>query len=106
MPTKRNKHVRGFHAHVWSSLTVASFLIAYIIAIVAGVKGIFPFVYGGLALLAILGVEALLRGHIWPFDEAYRNRFSDIDGIALRLLLFCGAFLLILETTVLVMMWV
>jgi len=71
-----------------------------------GVRGIMPFAYAALALLSILLLEALLRGRLWPFDDSYRQRFIHIDGIALRLLIFSGILLLLLETGVFVMMWV
>ena len=94
------------HAHVWSTLTFASFIVTYIVTILAGGRGVWPFVYGGIALFAILLLEALLRGTLWPFDDHYKNLFADTDGIALRLMLFSGALLLILESVVFILLWI
>lgn len=93
------------HAHVWSTLTFASFLITYIISILRGARGVLPFVYGAVALFSVILLEALLRGSIWPFADGYRDTFADMDGIALRLMLFSGTLLLILESVVFVMLW-
>lgn len=93
------------HAHVWSTLTFASFITTYILSILAGARGVLPFVYGGSALFCILLLEALLRGSVWPFTDGYREKFADMDGIALRLLFFSGTLLLILESVVFIMLW-
>lgn len=98
--------ISTLHAHVWSALTFAGFIVAYIAAIVLGAQGLLPFAYGAAMLISILLVEALVHGQLWPFADGYRELLADTDGIALRLVFFCGILLLVLESAILISLWV
>jgi len=95
------EHLDKLHATAWAALTFTSFIVVYILAIMLGAWGIMPFVYGALALLSTLLLEALLRGRLWPFEPGFRESFGHPE-ISYRLLFFCSAFLLILETAIIV----
>jgi len=98
--------VLRLRVHMWSSLTFTAFITAFITSIWLGAPGLMPFVYGAAAFLAILAIEACMRGRLWPFEDGYRQRLIDIDGIALRLLFFSGALLLVLESSLLIFLWI
>lgn len=91
----------SLHARVWASLTLAGFLVVYILSIVIGAGGVLPFVYGAAFLLSILLVEAGLRGRIWPFEDGFRERF-DHPTLPFRLVLFSAALLLLIETLIMI----
>ena len=88
------------HATLWATLTFGVFIVTYILAIVLGAWGFMPFVYGALAMLAILLLEALFRGRLWPFEPYFSRSFGHPEA-SRRLLIFSGGFLLILETAIL-----
>ncbi len=89
------------HANMWAVLTFASFIIVYLTAISMGAVGVMPFIYAAAMLFGVLLVESLIRGRLWLFEDGYRQVFGDPD-LGLRLVVFSGMFLLIIETIILV----
>lgn len=86
---------------VWASLTLAAYLVTFILAIMLGAPGPMPFAYGGLAMLAILATEACLRGRLWMFEPAFAKAFGH-PQVAHRLTYFSIGILLLLQTTIII----
>ena len=88
-------------AIMWASLTIAAFLIVFVSSIALGSGGILPFLYGMATMLGIMTLEGILRGRLWLFDDHFKYRLSD-PKLPVRLLIFIGGFLLIIETRIII----
>jgi hypothetical protein len=89
------------HNHIWALLSLTTFIVVYLSAILLGERGIMPFVYAALMILAVLLIEGLLRGELWLFDPQFNHAICNTDT-PYRLMIFVGTFLLILESAILV----
>jgi len=85
------------HNHMWALLSITGFLVLYLVAIVWGEQGLMPFFYGSMAMLCILLIEALLRGKMWLFEPQFNHAITRKD-MPLRLALFVGCFVFVLES--------
>lgn len=95
----RPKYIHDLRPMVWAALTLTAYLVAFVVSSVLGTPGPLPFVYGGLAMVCILAVEAGLRGRLWIFEPAYSKSFGH-PKVAHRLAYFTFALLLALETSI------
>lgn len=86
------------HPEVWAFLTIITFPIVLIATDLLGAEGLWPFGFALLGTFSILVLEAVVRGRLWPFEEGFIDRIGHPDT-PLRILIFLGATLLILETT-------
>lgn len=107
-PTTKKRQLVAHHERlerlrimVWAALTMTSFLVAFFVSQILGATYILPFVFGGVAMIAIMLIEALFRGRIWIFEPGFRETFGHPD-ISYRILLFSGGILLIMETFILI----
>ncbi len=94
------ERLNELHAMTYAALSLTTFIVTFILSIMLGAWGVLPFVYAGGAMLAILLIEALLRGKLWPFEPGFRETFGHPE-ISYRILVFCGTFLLLLESAIL-----
>ncbi len=84
---------------MWASLSIGTFIVVFVLAVTLGAPLIMPFIYAGAAFFAILFLESLLRGRIWPFEDHFKKNLGQED-VAKRLLIFCASILLLMETAV------
>lgn len=89
---------RQGHPEVWAFLTIITFPIVLIATDLLGAEGLWPFGFALLGTFSILILEAVVRGRLWPFEEGFIDSIGHPDT-PLRILIFLGATLLILETT-------
>jgi hypothetical protein len=97
----RKKQTPHGHPYVWAFLTLLTFPVVLIASDMLGARGVLPFAYAILATLAVLAFEGLTRKRLWPFEPPFAECLGHPDT-PLRIILFLGGFLLILETALLV----
>ncbi|MCI0479292.1 hypothetical protein L0Y59_02000 [Candidatus Uhrbacteria bacterium] len=85
------------HPNLWAFLTLATFPVVLIATDMIGLDGIWPFVYAALATLIVLALEGVIRGRLWPFEPHFAETLGHPDT-PIRIILFLGAILLVLET--------
>jgi len=100
-PITHHERLERLRIMVWAALTMTSFLIAFFVSQIMGSGMILPFLFGGIAMISIMLIEALFRGRVWIFEPGFRETFGQPD-ISYRILLFSGALLLIMESYVLI----
>lgn len=88
------------HPGVWAALTILAFPVVLLATEVFGFRGLWPIAYGLLASLVVLALEACVRGRLWIFEDRFVERISH-PATPGRLLIVCGATLLLLETALL-----
>lgn len=88
---------RRGHPEVWASLTLMTFPVVLVATDILGIGGLWPFFLAMAATLGVLILEALVRGRLWPFEDKFSLGLEHPDT-PVRILLFAGATLLILET--------
>ncbi|MBU1349167.1 hypothetical protein KJ781_03825 [Patescibacteria group bacterium] len=98
MSTGQRKRSGNGHPNVWAFLTLATFPIVLIATDMLGLHGVWPFVYAILATLIVLALEGTIRGKLWPFEPHFAECLGHPDT-PIRILLFLGGVLLILETS-------
>jgi len=97
MTLKREDQEHRGHPAVWAFLTIVSFPIVLMASDALGARGLWPFAYAILATLAVLILELLVRGGLWPFEKGFVEHIGHPDT-PIRILIFIGATLLVLET--------
>lgn len=85
-------------------MTVSAFPLGMLCAMSIGASTITVFGWGILATLAVLTANALSEGQLWMFAPEWRERFEHPE-FSFRLAVVSGAILLIMQTTVLVMIF-
>ncbi len=85
----------------WAVITIASFPIVALSLAALGWKSYTSFIMACLVALAILFVEALVRGRVWIFQDKFQHIF-DHHETPFRILVVTGGVLLILETILLI----
>jgi hypothetical protein len=94
MPGGKRKKI---HSSLWAFLTIITFPVVLVSADILDVRGILPFIFAIVATLFILTLEVAITGRLWMFEDKFINRIGDPE-MHIRLLVFVGAFLLILES--------
>ncbi len=94
MPGGRRKNN---HPTLWAFLTIVTFPIVLISADILDVRGALPFIFAIVATLLILTLEVAVTRRLWMFEDKFINRIGDPE-MHIRLLIFVGAMLLILES--------
>lgn len=87
-------------AGVWALLSVVTFIVVFLAYTVQGFGTVHPFLFAGAAMFCTLALEGLARGKIWLFEPGYLDAASH-HATSVRMMVFAGAFLLILETALL-----
>ncbi|MFH1078191.1 MAG: hypothetical protein V1745_02845 [Patescibacteria group bacterium] len=95
MPNGHRKHPG--HPYVWAFLTLATFPVVLIATDMLGLRGVWPFAYATVATLIVLALEGTVRGKLWPFEPIFAEFLGHPDT-PIRIILFLGAVLLVLET--------
>lgn len=90
------------HSALWAFISIIAFPIVLISADILEVGGLLPFIFAMVATLVILTLEAGITGKLWMFEDKFINRIGDPE-MHVRLLIFVGAMLLILESALLFM---
>ncbi|MDD5438323.1 MAG: hypothetical protein PHC70_04210 [Patescibacteria group bacterium] len=85
----------------WAVVTMASFPIVALSLAAMGWKSYTAFIMACLATLAILLIEAIVRGRVWIFQKQYQHIF-DHQETPFRILVVTGGVLLVLETILLI----
>lgn len=85
----------------WAIITIASFPIVALSLAAMGWKSYTAFLMACLATLAILLIEAIVRGRVWIFQKNYQHIF-DHEETPFRILVVTGGVLLVLETILLI----
>lgn len=83
---------------MWAFLTLATFPVVLIAMDMLGLRGIWPFAYATVATLIVLALEGTIRGKLWPFEPIFAEFLGHPDT-PIRIILFLGAVLLVLETS-------
>jgi hypothetical protein len=86
---------------VWAVITLASFPVVALSLAALGWRNYTAFIMACLVSLAILLVEALVRGQVWIFHKKYQHIF-DSQETPFRILVVTGGVLLILETILII----
>lgn len=81
-------------------MSFGSFIVVFTSTAALSAWSVLPFAYGTAALVITLSCEYLLRGRIWLLEPEFADSFGH-PTVHRRLLIFCGAFALVLETVVL-----
>jgi hypothetical protein len=102
--TKLNRPFASKFANFWAFMTVSAFPLGMLCAMSIQASTITVFAWGVLATLAVLTANALCEGQLWMFAPEWRARFEHPE-FSFRLAVVSGAILLILQTTVLVMLF-
>ena len=87
---------------IWAALSLGTFLVTftYIATLRTTLEA---FGVGALALVVVLTIEGLLRGRLWMFEPRFQKIFED-KNMPVRMLIFTGCIVLILETMILLSM--
>ncbi len=93
---------KNIHSTLWAFLTIIAFPIVLISADILDVSGILPFIFAIVATLLILTLEVAITGRLWMFEDKFINRIGDPE-MHIRLLIFVGAMLLILESALILL---
>lgn len=100
MVRETKKHKSNF----WALMTIAAFPIAMLSAMSANQSTLAVFAWGILATIAVLTANALSESRLWMFSPEWKSRF-DHPEFSFRLAVVAGALLLVLQTSVLVMLF-
>lgn len=98
----RNRRTDEGHPYVWAFLTLVTFPVVLIATDMLGAEGVWPFAYAILATLAVLALEGLVRKRLWPFEPQFAECLGHPDT-PVRIILFLGGFLLVLETALILL---
>lgn len=85
------------HPKVWAVISVIAFPVVLLAAQGLGAPGLWPIVWAASATLLVLLCEVMARGRLW-ISEPNLAEFISHPETPIRLLIFSGAILLILET--------
>ena len=90
------------HAHTWfwAAASLAALPLALIYFSSRGVTAFAAFLLGLLATLLVLFLNVLMEGSLWMFQAHWPEAFARPDA-SLRLMVFAGALLLIVESAAL-----
>ena len=89
-------------APIWAALSLGAFLVTF--TYVASMRTTLEaFGLGALALILILIIEGLLRGRVWMLEPRFQKIFED-KNMPVRMLIFTGSIVFILETVILLSM--
>lgn len=86
---------------VWAIISIVSFPTVALSLTAMGWRTYLSFIMACLVTLAILLIEALVRGKIWIFQKNYQHIF-DHQETPFRILVVTGGVLLVLETLLLI----
>lgn len=85
------------HPFVWAFLTLATFPVVLVATDMLGAGGLWSFAYAVVSTLLVLALEAAVRGRLWPFEPQFAECLGHPET-PVRILVFMGGVLLILET--------
>lgn len=95
---KKSKPINWKHADtVWAAISVVSFPIVALSLASLGWQPYAAFLMACVATIAVLFIEAVVRGKSWIFQDAYRHIFEHKET-PFRILVVTGGVLLILES--------
>jgi hypothetical protein len=98
MPNRGKQKKDGCgHPFVWAFLTLLTFPVVLITTDMLGAGGLWPFALAVVATLLVLALEAAIRGKLWPFEPQFAECLGHPET-PVRILVFMGGVLLILET--------
>lgn len=85
-------------------MTIAAFPVGMLCAMSVGASTVGVFLWGMLSTIAVLTANAVCENRLWMFSPEWKARF-DHPEFSFRLAVVSGALLLVLQTSVLVMLF-
>lgn len=98
------REAKKYKSNFWALMTIAAFPLGMLCAMSVNQSTLAVFAWGMLATIAVLTANVLSERRLWMFSPEWRARF-DHPEFSFRLAVVAGALLLVLQTSVLVMLF-
>ncbi len=95
---------KKYFPNFWAFLTISAFPVGMLCAMSLHASTIAVFLWGMFSTIAVLTANAVCEQRLWMFAPEWKSRF-DHPEFSFRLAVVSGALLLILQTSVLVMVF-